>query len=298
MIIRTRFTWSTTACTPLAEPAEATRMKLFDLIKLWEPKCTPQNTKVHLARHNGFEDPLDVFFSGDFEVWQSWQSKHHFNRAYVLSLIQRPGLQWLFAGLFAPVDRTWLEATTEEAAHFYYDLERLASADEWVGRLVISSPYKERNSRPTGERMENETTVVELLPERLSMGVFPGFKAVDLTMAGLRIVTQQSIESWRAALASVKGIYLITDKKGGGLYVGKADGVDGIWGRWCTYAKTGHGDNVALKKEFGIDAPPERQNDLRFSILEIADLNATDIDKREAHWKRILNSRDFGYNMN
>ena len=48
----------------------------------------------------------------------------------------------------------------------------------------------------------------------------------------------------------------------------------------------------------GIEAPPERQNDLRFSILEIADLNASDIDQREAHWKRILLSRTHGYNRN
>lgn len=84
----------------------------------------------------------------------------------------------------------------------------------------------------------------------------------------------------------------------GQLYVGKADGAGGIWRRWCTYARTGHGHNVALRKEFGIEALPRRQNDLRFSILEIADLNASDIDSREAHWKRILHTRDFGYNRN
>lgn len=58
------------------------------------------------------------------------------------------------------------------------------------------------------------------------------------------------------------------------------------------------GHNVALKREFGIDTPPERKNDLRFSILEVADLNAIDVDQRETHWKHILNSRDFGYNRN
>jgi len=82
--------------------------------------------------------------------------------------------------------------------------------------------------------------------------------------------------------------------------VGKADGESGIWGRWCTYAATTHGGNVALKAEFGIDAPPDRQYHLRFSILEVTDLHAIDkeIDARENHWKQILLSRDYGYNRN
>lgn len=117
-------------------------------------------------------------------------------------------------------------------------------------------------------------------------------------MGDLEALVRQGAESWRAALAAVKGIYVISDSATGKLYVGKADGADGIWGRWTTYARTVHGHNVALEKEFGLDAPPERKQALRFSVLEIADLNATDIDERETHWKRVLNSREFGYNRN
>lgn len=274
-------------------------MRLFDLIKVWQPDLTPETTKVHLARHNRIEHPLDVFLRGDFEDWQRWQKQHFFNRPYVLSLIATPTTRWLFAGIFRPTSKTWVEATTDEDGHYWYDLEKLPAGEDWIGRLYVDSPYTARHSRPTGERLEDELTVVELLPERLSIGAFPGFKTVDISMQELRILVQQNTESWRAALAAVKGIYLITDTSNGKLYVGKADGADGIWSRWCTYARTGHGHNVALKKEFGIEASPERQNDLRFSILEIADLNASDIDQREAHWKRILQTRGaFGYNRN
>lgn len=55
---------------------------------------------------------------------------------------------------------------------------------------------------------------------------------------------------------------------------------------------------MELKKEFSILAPPVRQNDLRFLILGIVDLNASDIDKREEHWRRILLSRTHGHNRN
>jgi hypothetical protein len=91
----------------------------------------------------------------------------------------------------------------------------------------------------------------------------------------------------------------VTLNKFGKLYVGKADGVEGIWGRWCQYAATGHGHNKALVQELGAKSG-ERQNDLRFSILEIADLQSApgEIEKRESHWKEVLCSRQTGYNRN
>jgi hypothetical protein len=274
-------------------------MRLFDLIKIWEPGFEPELAKIHLARHNNIEHPIDVYIRGEFEEWQRWQKDAHFNRPYVVSLVQaRQPTLWLFVGLYRPTGSTWVEARGDEEAHHWYDLERLSSAAEWAGRLFLRSQYTARHSRPTGELLADDLTVTELLPERLSIGQFPGYKQVDIGLAELDILVRNNTESWRAALAAVKGIYLITDTTTGKLYVGKADGTDGIWGRWSTYARTGHGHNVGLKKEFGIEAPPERKNDLRFSILEIADLGATDIDERETHWKRILISRDFGYNRN
>lgn len=205
-------------------------VRLFDLISLWEPECTPDKAKMHLDRNNGIEDPIDVFISGDFEEWQRWQSRHYFTRPYVVSMVQagEPTL-WLFAGLYKPTDKVWIAKTEEEAGHYWYDLDRQTVADEWMGRLYLRSPYKYRNSWTYGETLADKLTVVELLPERLSIGAFPGFKAVNIGMEELRILVQQNVASWGTALASVKGIYLITDIKGG-LYVGKADGTDGIWG--------------------------------------------------------------------
>ncbi|QEE24801.1 GIY-YIG nuclease family protein [Rhodanobacter glycinis] len=274
-------------------------MLLFDVIKLWVPQCTPRNTKVHLARWNGREEPHDQYLAGTFEEWQRWQSMDYFNREHVLSLIQLPNTvtRWLYAGLYRPAGKAFHEATPEKKSHYIYDLERLTAADEWRGRLYVQSPYKERNSWPTGERLEQELVVEELTREPDTMATFPGFNQVDITIAELDRIVRNSLESWRTALASVKGIYLITDKEGA-LYVGKADGADGLWGRWTTYALTGHGNNVALMKEFGLAAPPERKFDLRFSILEIAPTTATDLDKRETHWKKVLGSRVHGYNRN
>ena len=278
--------------------AMESKMLLFDLLKIWEPTFTPGHAKVHLARHNGKEHPLDVFLEGRFDKWQSWQGKRSFQKEFVVSLIQagRP-TRWLFAGLFRKVGCT---SHDEPRPHYIYDLERVAGAEEWVGRLYLDSQYKERHSYPLGTTMAGDLVVRELLSKRLTIGDFPGYKSVNLTKEHLDIVIRQDISTWRSALASVKGIYLITDSATGKLYVGKADGEDGIWGRWRNYAATSHGGNVALKKEFGIEALPERKYDLRFSILEIADLHAmsSEIAARENHWKEVLLTRLHGYNLN
>jgi hypothetical protein len=271
-------------------------MRLFDLIKIWEPAFTPEQAKVHLARHNDVEPPLAVYLRGQFEEWQRWQNGRNFQRRYVVSLVNvdRP-TRWLYAGLFISKGYTREPAPSK---YCEYDLVRVASADAWAGRLFLESVYVKRNSYLLGETLAEDLTVTELLAERLSIGQFPGYKLVNITIGDLEALVRHGAESWRAALAAVKGIYVISDSATGKLYVGKADGGDGIWGRWSTYARTVHGHNVALEKEFGLDATAERKKDLRFSVLEIADLNATDIDDRETHWKRVLNSRAFGYNRN
>jgi predicted GIY-YIG superfamily endonuclease len=121
-----------------------------------------------------------------------------------------------------------------------------------------------------------------------------------LTKQDLDIVVKQSIESWRTALASVAGVYVIADRHTGRLYVGSATGVQGIWSRWCAYSRTGHGNNQELrellKKEGDVYA-----GHFQFGVLEIADTHASDADilRRESHWKELLRTRaPHGYNAN
>ena len=141
----------------------------------------------------------------------------------------------------------------------------------------------------------------ELMSRRLEIDVFPGFSNVLLPKHLLEIIVAQQIESWKSALASVAGVYLITDTKTGRHYVGSAYGEGGIWGRWVAYSGSGHGNNrilsEILQKE-GINYSRHFQ----FSILETADTNASknDVLVRESLWKNKLCSREChgGYNAN
>ena len=59
------------------------------LIDIW-PIREPALYKLHFARYNGSEQPLDVFVRSR-EEWQGWQEwrpdRDEFNRRYIFSVI-------------------------------------------------------------------------------------------------------------------------------------------------------------------------------------------------------------------
>jgi len=95
----------------------------------------------------------------------------------------------------------------------------------------------------------------------------------------------------RRALSSVQGIYLIADSSNGKQYLGKADGSEGILGRWRAYAGDGHGGNMALRQLAGVD--PSHRMHFVFSILRVFGPEALkkDLSAAEAHYKDALLSR-------
>jgi hypothetical protein len=122
---------------------------------------------------------------------------------------------------------------------------------------------------------------------------FPGFDRLILSHAQLQAVMREyRYASWRTALSSVVGIYLITDTRDGRHYVGKADGAESIRQRWNAYSTNGHGNNVELR---GLDP-----SSFRFSLLRVFDpaTPTRDIDAAESHFKDALDSRRHGLNRN
>jgi hypothetical protein len=98
--------------------------------------------------------------------------------------------------------------------------------------------------------------------------------------------------SWQARLASIKGIYLLVDKKTGKQYVGSAKGDDSLLGRFMDYARTGHGGNAELRNRPGAR--------YKASILEVVDQQLPDhkIETIESWWKTKLMTREHGLNRN
>jgi hypothetical protein len=205
----------------------------------------------------------------------------------------RTANHWLFAGVHAS------RGSSVQEGLYRYDLVELPECSEINGRLTTRFVRPGRQSYLNAENWADQLELASIMPERMKIAEFPGFKAVNLSRDELDTIVRQDIESWRAALSSVGGVYLISDTETGRLYVGSATGAGGIWQRWCQYAATGHGGNqelVSLVRDTGIG----RASAFRFAILEVADTHTSDTDllQRESHWKRVLLSRDHGHNRN
>lgn len=268
-------------------------MRALDLISLLDPAVLPVGAKLHLATWNGSDDPLHVYLAGKFDDWQRWQGKRNFEREFVISLIAlRRTNRWLFAGVHASHGSSWLP---DHSAH-YYALHERPACSELNGRLVIAFQRPGRQSYLNAENWADQMLVDSILPERMTIAEFPGYRAVDLTKDELDLIVSQGLESWRTALSNVAGVYLISDTASGKLYVGSATGEHGIWGRWCQYSATGDGGNVELRAL--LSDGRERASAFRFSILEIADIHTSraEILQRESHWKNVLLSRSYGLN--
>lgn len=269
-------------------------MLVFDLLRLMAPGIAPDKAKVHLATWNGKENPIDVYFKGAFPEWQRWQTKKNFEKPYVISLIALPTPQkWLFAGAYTSA------GYQEIQSEYYYQLNEISSCSEMNGRLIANFERPGRQSYLNADRWTEKIFLSEILAEPMHVVEFLGYRAINLSKDELDIITSQEMESWKAALASVAGVYLISDTRTGRLYVGSASGEGGIWQRWCNYAKTGHGSNVQLIELLETEGK-NRSAYFRFSVLEIADLHESqsNILEREKHWKSVLLSREHGLNSN
>jgi hypothetical protein len=179
----------------------------------------------------------------------------------------------------------------------YYDLapnDLLASLQD---RLVIEWSGDTVNWAKGGITAA-KLPVVEIADPRVVP--FPGFDSLLVSYSELQaVVTDSRYSQWRTALSAVQGIYLIADTSTGKLYVGKADGSEGLFGRWSTYARDGHGSNVALRELAGADTTHPQH--FQFSILRVFDPSASlpEVGAAEEHFKQALLSKTpHGLNRN
>jgi hypothetical protein len=177
----------------------------------------------------------------------------------------------------------------KEVAIRVFDLEVSGHMADLRDRLVIG--WKAARSWKINGTTAANYPVLEIADSRPIP--FPGFDQLILSYERLQAVMREHrYLAWRTALASVMGVYLITDTRDGRHYVGKADGLESISQRWRAYATNGNGGNRDLR---GLDP-----TSFRFSLLRVFD-PATPrhvIDAAESHFKQALDSRTHGLNAN
>lgn len=267
-------------------------LRLFDIIDI--PKNKFNKYKLHLAiGPTEKKEPLYELFKGNFKSWQEWQNRKNFERDYIFSLIYYNRDEWVFGGIYRQ------RGAEKIGNRFKYDTELLEAYSNLIGRLIIRFRRPGRQSYLNLEKWADKLEVIEILRKPYSVGPFPGYENVIIDFNLLKTIIEKEEPSWKAALSSVKGVYIITDKSNGKIYVGAAYGDDSFWSRWSLYAKNGHGGNRELKKIID-EKGMEYASNFQFSILEVRSpvTDKDEIIKREMHWKNVLKSREFGYNEN
>ena len=269
-------------------------IKLKELIKLAGVELS--DFKVHCATGSN-PTPLEAFFDGHFEEWQSFQRGKNFECEHIVTLIHLQKNQWLFAGVYR-VEGVKKRKSVRRGLWQHYSTTEVKGLGHLAGRAIIHFDRNFRASYLRNPKFLEQLIVTSILEQRMTIGDFPGYNSVLLSYHMLKTVVRENNPSWRAALSNVAGVYLVTDTTSGKLYVGSAYGGKGIWQRWVAYAKNGHGGNKGLRTL--LQKKRTHASHFQFSLLEVCDLNSSkdDVIERESHWKNVLRSREFGLNEN
>ena len=275
-------------------------LKLFDLLRAAGDDLDPKECKLYLTTSRA----LDIWREGRFERdWLRWQNKKHFHRPRVVALIDFRATakrERLFLGCWDS-SRTpeWDAEANGGKGQWRYTLTPREQTRHLAARVFVSFDYTAQLRYLNAEGQADKLLVTEISREPTKVAPFPGFMEVSLSYSNLRGLSHDPAPGWKTALSVVRGIYVITDESVGKLYIGKADGKNGIWGRWMAYAESGHGGNVELRKLLR-EKGKDYARHFRFSILETADARADSkhLDARESHWKNVFQTRAHGYNEN
>lgn len=284
------------------------------MIKLSEFIKTPNNALTKIKFNMNPADPnlkaWDLLLEDDPEwlIMNSWKTKqpnNNLNHAeYLIAMAQYYPYgpeYFVFGGLYK-VEKKLPEVFNDVG----YELTLMKEYQEYIKRLII------KIEKPIGRDVYNRryhTIQDQLNPEvyeiapNIKLGHFPGYQNVRMNHKEMQQVLLREDPSWKSALSYIKGIYVITDKSNGKLYIGSASGnTDGIWQRWSGYA---HLENLTGgNKEFNnilLNKGKEHiQNYFQYSILEIFDTRTKSeiILERENYWKKVFDTKKNGMNYN
>ena len=103
------------------------------------PEEITNDCKIHFAKNNGYDDPLELFLNdpGEIQSWNEWRgNKDDFNKTYIFTLVQFPNQKdkWLFVGVYKIIKRYQDYKQTEHG----YDVELTDLCSNLIGRFVIN----------------------------------------------------------------------------------------------------------------------------------------------------------------
>jgi len=285
-------------------------IRLTDFMPVDHPLRT--KVKFNIRAGSGGTAAWDLMLADDPEPWLDMtrhRERHQNNNLdhadYVLAFAQYYpyGPQYFIFGGFFEVTK----AVPEIIGGSGYVLSQLDQYSEYIKRLII------KLDKPIGRdlylrkyeglQQGSLNPQVHELAADTKLGTFPGYQNVRLKHHDLQRIVRQEEPSWKDALSSVKGVYVITDTSSGHLYVGSASGeANGLWQRWSGYANVANltGGNKRLEELRSRAGDQHIIDNFQYTILEIFDpkTRAESILQRESFWKLAFGSRAHGMNAN
>lgn len=267
-------------------------------IRLIRHKDSRKEKIIDGKSHEGTLYDIYLHDNDAFMAYQSEQLVKRFKDVdYIVSFIGEEGSVSRFVGVYKNNGIIKMLPDYNGEAHAKYDIQEVLGFELLKERVVI-----DWNNPIQWLQHYNEMPVIRIdrgLKEN-NIPIFVRYEDVVLNYVELQTIINSNNAEWKAKLESCNCIYLILDKSNGKQYVGSTYNARGIWGRWSEYAKTGHGNDVELKKILDTDSKYAEKN-FQWCILEtlpIKILPEQAID-RESLYKRKLGTRSCGhYNKN
>ena len=232
-----------------------------------------------------------------FVTYQSEQLVKKFkNVDYLVSFIGEESTSSRFVGVYKNNGILQMLPDYKGEAHARFDIQEIPGFELLKERVII-----DWNNPVQWLQHYNEMPVIRIdrgLIEN-NLPVFVRYEDVILNYIQLKTIINSNNPEWKSRLESCNCIYLILDKSNGKQYVGSPYNTKCIWGRWSEYAKTGHGDDVELKKCIDSD-PKYAEKNFQWCILETLPIKILQDQaiERESLYKRKLGTRIYGHNKN
>ena len=281
-------------------------IKLNDILKLDNLDKFKVRLNMTISSSTTNKTPaIDVYINEPkiYTLACAWNGQYKsLNRPFLITFahIKEKENLWLFTGIYNIVDYDKYSVKTSNCVVERAKLIENPNFKQFCGRLVVKYHKKTQAYVLNAENIIDSLEVNQILDSEYNNEYFKGYENVNISFKQLKHIVNTQNESWKSALENSKGIYLITDKNNGKMYVGSAYGENMLWRRWKDYIKTGHGGNKNLKnlvKTLGLQYVEDNFN---FTILEhfTSSIEDKKVIARENHWKEVLLSRKFGYNDN
>mgnify|MGYP003399177902 FL=1 len=247
-----------------------------------------------------YENSLYDIYLYENEAFVTYQSeqlvKKFKNVDYLVSFIGEESTSSRFVGVYKNNGILQMLPDYKGEAHARFDIQEISGFELLKERVII-----DWNNPVQWLQHYNEMPVIRIdrgLMEN-NLPVFVRYEDVMLNYTQLKTIINSNNPEWKSRLESCNCIYLILDKSNGKQYVGSTYNTKGIWGRWSEYAKTGHGDDVELKKCIDSDHKYAEKN-FQWCILETLPIKILQDQaiERESLYKRKLGTRMYGYSKN